>query len=392
MPSLRLTNSNELWIPCALWAVGLLFFLFLRHETLGRGESMPLPWDTGWYANIAEHGYVFHGDPFTQSNTAFMPLYPYSVRLFKFLTGMSTVSSMLFVSALYTLFAVLYFYSILRTYGDAHTAAISVALFLFFPYSFYMWNGYAESCFVFFAMGFFHSRFVRDRDEASALWASFSVLAKQVGIVLIGFYLADLILRAAVYKRRNPIFFRQTILTIFRTFPFLFLGLGILTVYFYLRFEDPLLFIHTLNAWTWTEPSLLFDLPDFAERIFRGFYTLYHVGRQMDDPVSFAHGLGLVACAMVLCEVLRRPSRFAALYSLGFWSYLFLFHPGTPNMDLGRYLVLFFPFFLAVPSLMHWCIGRVKIIYWVGLAGLLLFCVHFYASFVTLFYLGKWVS
>lgn len=108
-------------------------------------------WDSGWYANIIENGYMLqpaahlNGDA---ANWAFFPLYPMCVRLFKQIINLNTVKSGFIVSSIFlviSLYFIIKYLSLTRDKDNAITAAILVALG---PYSFYFSCLYTESLFI----------------------------------------------------------------------------------------------------------------------------------------------------------------------------------------------------------------------------------------------------
>jgi hypothetical protein len=105
-------------------------------------------WDTVWYLKIAAFGYS------PQDGTlAFMPLYPWLVRGFSYLSGGNYLLTAILISNLACLAALILLYEVTCREGLAEDAASRVVLsLLFFPSAFFMFAAYTDSLFLTLAL------------------------------------------------------------------------------------------------------------------------------------------------------------------------------------------------------------------------------------------------
>ncbi len=299
---------------------------------------------------------------------------------------------MLLTASVYSFFSIVYFYKTIRYFFNTSIAIGSLLLFVFFPYSFFLFNGYAECCFVFFAMVFFHAFLVQRRYYAAAFWASFSVLAKQVGVVLIGFYVFGLLWEAFIGRGKNPSLTEKALQTLGCTFPILFLGLAAHTLFLYFRFKDPLLFANALTGWTLSGAPIPQGLGDIADLTLQAFRIAIQAIQHADSPLSLAYKLAFFANLVVLFSLWRRRSFFVLLYSLGFWIFNILLRPPTIILDLGRYLVLLFPAFFCLPDLLYSLTRSNRILYSLCIFIIVCWFLYHYTQHVIMFYQHQWIS
>ncbi len=117
-------------------------------------------WDTGWYLDIANNGYRSRGSTASaQSNFAFFPLYPETVKALASLLPASarSVEAQLLIGVLLSNILLLIALILLRTLvavsqGDEGVARRTVLYLLIFPTSFFFSCFYTESMFLFFSV------------------------------------------------------------------------------------------------------------------------------------------------------------------------------------------------------------------------------------------------
>ncbi len=134
--------------------VGELPLRYVEHLSLspptltvgGLMDAFSLPWDkkdTGWYVGIAGYGYVSYG------STAFMPLYPFLIRVIGVLLGGHLFTAALAISTVACFGSMLCLYRLLGRLssvpGAARWALVVAALL---PISFFLMAGYTESLFL----------------------------------------------------------------------------------------------------------------------------------------------------------------------------------------------------------------------------------------------------
>jgi Gpi18-like mannosyltransferase len=121
-------------------------------------------WDSGWYLDIAEHGYSFV--PGKQSNVAFFPLYPDLIRLFHFVVPLPRdvgwLNVGIILSNLALLVALVYLYRLVRLDYERRTAARAVLYLCVFPTTLFLSAVYSESLFLALVVAaFYYARTTR---------------------------------------------------------------------------------------------------------------------------------------------------------------------------------------------------------------------------------------
>ncbi len=135
-------------------------------------------WDAGWYVGIAENGYNYWGNARAQTNVAFFPAYPFTVRATAALLGarwgspdtptesfdafterrhVRLLQSGALVSVLAFTGALVYLFRLARDLTDSEeAAAAAVALAATYPFAFFYGAVYTEGLFLLCAIGAFH--------------------------------------------------------------------------------------------------------------------------------------------------------------------------------------------------------------------------------------------
>lgn len=200
-----------------------------------------LRFDSGFYADIAKHGYHYNADPSVMSSTAFYPLYPLAARAITSATGIGEGVALLLVANVAAAIAVLLMTKLIKDETDAETALWSVALLMFFPTAFFFSAGYTESlCLVFVLLSL-----LALRDEKFLLASLAAGLA--VGTRSIGIALAPIILLEIVRHRASP--WPQTILKMAICGLLATSGLIAFIGYLGVTIGHPLAFVQSQSAW-----------------------------------------------------------------------------------------------------------------------------------------------
>lgn len=144
-----------------------------------------LRWDAGWYESLAKDGYKFVAGQ--QSNTAFFPLYPESIRLVHKLvrgkTDLRWFVSGLIASNLALFVGLIYFVRLVRLDADEDTGARAALYLLAFPTSFFLSSVFSESLFIAVSVAaFYNAR--RARWFAAGLFGALAALTRSPGILL----------------------------------------------------------------------------------------------------------------------------------------------------------------------------------------------------------------
>ncbi|HNP74185.1 MAG TPA: mannosyltransferase family protein [Kouleothrix sp.] len=148
-------------------------------------------WDTGWYLDIAAHGYALNGAPqTTQSNIAFFPLYPFLVRCLAYLIPArlrtpgatllagALLSNLLLLAALALLYAL-----VVALFADTAVARRAVFYLLIFPTSFFFSCMYTESIFLFLSVAAFYAA-QRRLFWLAAVLGALLALARPPGVLI----------------------------------------------------------------------------------------------------------------------------------------------------------------------------------------------------------------
>jgi Gpi18-like mannosyltransferase len=141
-------------VGVVLWAVVALSVAHLPWSSHSRPGYFPgqpwlegwVHWDAGWYHSIAEKGYSYV--PGRQSAVAFFPAYPLAMRAGRAVVGDSLLAGILVtLGAGLTLAALLW--SWLRERLSTPAAWTALALFLLYPYAYYLYGAvYADALFL----------------------------------------------------------------------------------------------------------------------------------------------------------------------------------------------------------------------------------------------------
>ena len=201
-----------------------------------------LRYDSAYYLDIASYGYNYNGNPQAMQSIVFFPGYPL---LFRVVAGMLRISlpfSAVFVSNLCAAGAVVLLFRLVARLWDEDTALATVAVVSLFPASLFLSAGYAESAGLLFTVAAFALLF-RGRVALAVVCAGC-----MSGIRPLGFLLA-IPLVYAVWRDTG------------RRFSLRFLGyacaagaaaesglMGFM-LYCWIKFHDPLVFVHARAAW-----------------------------------------------------------------------------------------------------------------------------------------------
>ena len=153
--------------------------------------SMWAKWDSQWYVQIARSGYLYQ--PLQQSNVAFFPLYPLSIRIAAHFLGGNLVLAGFLLSNAYLLGALIFLYQLAKlemrdrctsSPEEAAAAARRTIFYLaFFPTAFFLSAVYTESLFLMLSVATI--LFARQRHWILAALAGFLAAAtRNIGVLL----------------------------------------------------------------------------------------------------------------------------------------------------------------------------------------------------------------
>lgn len=139
----------------------LLFTLLPSSQPFAKRYRQLFQWDSYWYQNIAENGYLHAGlpekptglDP-TKENVVFFPGYPLVTRYVSTVTGIPVPVALLLVAQAACWGFVTYLLLLFRRWGFSFAMTfVGTFLVLSFPSSYYLVSGYTEALFFCMFMG-----------------------------------------------------------------------------------------------------------------------------------------------------------------------------------------------------------------------------------------------
>jgi Gpi18-like mannosyltransferase len=192
-------------------------------------------WDSIWYLRIAHHGYRSIQD------SAFFPLYPYSIRGLSSLTGLSYEVCGLLISNLSFLLAL---YWLVRLLAMDHSPGIvrcALWLLIAFPTSFFFSAVYTESLFLLWSVGCFYLLRLQEWWWAGA-FGFLAALTRNTGVLLVLPFLWE--------STWNPGLKSHGVGRRSLAAAMIPAGLGVDMVLLYRQIGDPLGFIHAQSFWS----------------------------------------------------------------------------------------------------------------------------------------------
>ena len=323
-------------VGVVLWAVVALSVAHLpwsSHPRPGYFPGQPwlegwVHWDAGWYHSIAAKGYSYV--PGRQSAVAFFPAYPLAMRAGRAVVGDSLLAGILVTLGAGLALAAL-LWSWLRERLPTPAAWTAMALFLLYPYAYYLYGAvYADALFLAAVVGAF-VLLERGHPWWAGLLGALATAARPVGLVVV----AGLVLRAV--ERRGGIRWGDAgvLLSVG--------GLAAYCVYLANRFGDPFLFAEVEQYWgQGAGPRTWFKL-EFLEGVTR-----------FGDPPAWvayvSHPVVTVAALALVPLVFRRFG-----WGYGVYCLLVVAPPALSTKDffgMGRYVLAAFPCFAVAGELL----------------------------------------
>jgi hypothetical protein len=322
------------------------------HMPLRRFLGNWLIWDGGWYLHIARSGYFYR--PGHQSSVAFFPVYPLAVRWLGSFTGMAIAALVISVAA--GALAVQLFWTWCRDTGDPRPWGPVLAL-VSYPYAFFLYGfSYSDNLFLSLSIGAFLAVH-RRRYRLGGLLGMVATATRPTGICLV----AGLAAVAWHQEQRAG-----TVRPASRLSPLALApgGLAAWCAYLWLRFGDPLAFVHTEGAPGWGNG------PGWRTWLKVEFF---HAFTNMD-----AWGYGpLLAQAAVCAVLLALVPVVWRRYGWGYGAYALLavVVPLVSTGDFqgtGRYAMAAFPIFAVIGSRLAARPALARVAMGAGVAGMFL--------------------
>jgi len=243
----------------ALLEVGLLtesnikpVTTFVKDQTFSSAKILNIwgAWDTGWYIDLAVHGYQSVAKANGQANWAFFPAYPALANAISQLTGLTAFEAMLAISNVSFLAALVVVHRLARAEFDKKTADLAVVLLCVVPESYIFSAAYTESLFLLCLSGAL-LLIRREKWLAAGAVAAMAVLTRNLGVALLLPY-AWAAIERVVFDRNRVAKLAPRASELVR------IGLGgilpVLAVaafmlYLQSRTGDALAFVHVQKAW-----------------------------------------------------------------------------------------------------------------------------------------------
>ncbi len=350
-----------------LFAISGFSFLPAVHEGFSAAipESVPwylsiwYQWDAHWYMSVATDGYQWiAGD---QSNVAFFPLYPLTLRAANWLFGHYLLSGLLLSSAFF-LVGMLFLYRLVRDDYGEQVAGRTTWLLAIFPTSLFFTTIYTESLFLMTSVAaFYYAR--KGRWAMAGFWGFLAALTRVTGIfILLPLVYEYMSQNSFSLRRLRPAMLWVMLIPA---------GLMVYIGYLYFAFGVPLAFAQT-QAVGWGH-----QLTTFTGSITHDLSILL---RHWELWVIYEMGAtALLAVTIIIAWRKRLPFSYIMYMAI---SFLFPLAGGTTK-SMSRYLLVVFPMFIVL-ALMT---GR-RVVYRAVSAVSILLLGLATAAFVT----GRWVA
>ncbi|MFH1181277.1 MAG: mannosyltransferase family protein [bacterium] len=281
--------------------------------------SLHAHWDSFWYLDIAQNGYIFKG-PEKLSNIVFFPLYPLLIRAASFFIGGNFIFAGWILSLIFLFLALFYFSRLVREFHNEINYQLPLALLLIFPTAFFLNAIYTESLFLFLSIAAFYYAF-KKKFCLAGIFGFFASLTRVTGILLfiplIWEYFKN-------FKFHQP--FNENFLSIFLV-PLGTLGFFL---FHYFKFGDFFLFLKVEGWW-----GRAFSLN-------KDHFLL------LTNPAAanlFTDLLFVIFAIIATYFVFKKLRTSYGLYM----STTLLVALGTGTfMSIGRYLLVLFPIFILI--------------------------------------------
>lgn len=280
-------------------------------------------WDTGWYLNIAKHGYSpkisTYESTKDQANFAFFPLFPLTIRLLGEIVRNNFIAGII-ISNICLLGSAILIYKLLCLDYDEEVGKRAIKYLFLFPTAFILSGVFSESLYLFLVLLCFYA-LRRSRWLILAIAGFLVSLTRSTGILIVlplaYEYWRQITSGRYKWKLKNIVALATPIL-----------GILVFVYFNYFLTGDPLAFVHIQNAW----------------------------GRFLQNPIAvLVHNIATRDVSILLAEYLTLASitLLAVMHNKIRPSYLLfslysIFIPlSTGLLSMPRFLVTIFPLFLA---------------------------------------------
>lgn len=303
-------------------------------------------WDSVWFLRIAEYGYSA-----VDNSTAFFPLYPLLIAIFKPLFLGNGVLAGMFISLACCLGAFYLFYLLVELDFGREVARRSVFYLAIFPTAFFFQTIYSESLFLLLTIGCIYAA-RRNEYVIAGIAGALATLTRSPGLLLLVplviMYLRD---RGWNWRKVNPDAVGLLLVP---------LGLGVWMLFLQLKFGDALLFTSAQGNWLREFTWPLAGLWRGAVEAWKGMGDIISTSDKSywsvvdSDPrlwasynvMNFLFTVGFIGLG--IAAIRRLPSHYVA--------YIFavlllpLCYPSTyvPLFSMPRFMLTAFPIFILL--------------------------------------------
>ncbi len=328
-------------------------------------------WDGYWYSLLANYGYGIY-----QASAAFWPLYPLLLWLGAQITGWNTAVVGILISNVAFLFALILLYRLIKIDYDETIARRALWLLAFFPTAFYFSAMYTESLFLLVTVAaVYYGR--KGQWTRAAIAVALAGLTRNTGVLIL-IPLAVFIVRQYGWKPKEW------------WAPGVKVGVGALSPLLFMFqldniWGDPLLMLSAQKGWArykampWTTLQAEFHKLDLTWLSWLvnspSWGTLTNPNLRLSFAESQSYDLFIfLAFIPILIFTLWKVRGAYSLYSLAVFT-LPLFTPSQvhPLMSIPRFMIVLFPFFIAMAMLTRrrYVFSVVMILFVIQLIGLL---------------------
>ncbi|MEM7009786.1 MAG: glycosyltransferase family 39 protein, partial [Thermodesulfobacteriota bacterium] len=198
-------------------------------------------WDTGHYTDIVTYGYSNSDLQENHFLIAFLPLYPYLMKIFSYIFQDSVLSG-LFISNISYIVAAFYLYKLVELDFEKDDALRAVVYFSIFPTAYFLHAAYTESLFLALTISsFYYAR--KGSWAAAGIIGIFVTMTRLNGILLPPILLLEYLVQKE-FKKEN---IKKDILWIFLSA----IGFGVYLAINYSNYGSPFHFFGTQKEF-WT--------------------------------------------------------------------------------------------------------------------------------------------
>jgi len=316
-------------------------------------------WDGEHYVALALGGYLH---PPGNVSPAFFPLYPLLLRSFAELFGGPLSQQALsvwgpLISLVFLPFAFYFIYHIARNDWGERVAQGSVLALAFFPTTFFLNAAYTESLFLALSAGSLWAARVRRDLLLACVLGGFAAATRNVGIFLVAPLVYEWIKEGGLEEGSER--WQGVYLALIPSGLLAYMG------YLWVRFGDPLLFYSAQEFWNRRHADPLTLVVDIVSEAYGSLGNLFGAqppaASALGGIVERIHGANdFYALLFLLFTVALFGLGFRVLpLSLSLYTLLLIISavsfgkPATPLMGFSRYILVAFPLFITLATLLE---------------------------------------